>query len=260
MRELFMMSALAVFCLIPSAMAQSAPEGAVIDLQDVDADGDGHVSSAESQAYIKKLQDDEAARQRAAQPVSVPVPPPLPAVTAPAPVKPPLVYKSAPSTPIAAPEAEPDKEAPRTRADVPKNELKKFDARQAEMKKFDTNGDGILQASELSASSGDKFDAADKNKDGTLTPDEMEASLEAFKAEQGKAQGQGMANEQAARLKNKYRQADTDGDDVLSAEEYKTFMDARQGTFDQDGDGIISPDEYRGDGEKLPSSYKPKRD
>jgi hypothetical protein len=46
----------------------------------------------------------------------------------------------------------------------------------------------------------------------------------------------------------------------VSQEEYNNFMNERQSTFDRDGDGIISEDEYRGDGEKTPSGYKPKKD
>ena len=68
-----------------------------------------------------------------------------------------------------------------------------------------------------------------------------------------------LADSQANRIKNRYKNADTNKDGKVSAEEYQTYMNNHQANFDRNGDGMISIEEYRMDGEKLPSAYRQKQ-
>lgn len=261
MNKVLILTAVAVLAMTGRGEAQDAPaasqaSNASITLKDVDINQDGKISTEESQAFIRKLQEAESARQRALKAAQMPAPAPKPATVA-EPVKPAVAPKPVAAAPK---KPEPVKKEWVPKADVFQNQQKKYDNRQGDMKTMDKNGDGILQASELQASNTEKFSAADTNKDGVLSPEETAASLEKFKAEKAESQGAAEAKNQANRIENRYKQADKDRDGQVSQEEYNNFMNERQSTFDRDGDGIISEDEYRGDGEKTPSGYKPKKD
>ncbi|AEP10521.1 EF-hand domain-containing protein [Micavibrio aeruginosavorus] len=139
--------------------------------------------------------------------------------------------------------------------EVPEYLQKKYDRRVEDMKKFDKNKDGVLQAEELRESVATKFDAADINKDGVISEQERAASLDKFKSETGGAYGEALSRSQTNRIKNRYNNADKNNDGKISQEEYQAYMEKHQTNFDRDGDGVISKKEYRLDGEKLPSSY-----
>lgn len=140
--------------------------------------------------------------------------------------------------------------------EVPEYLQKKYDRRTEEMKAFDKNKDGILQAEELQGSSQSKFNSADTNKDGILSPEETAASLERFKTQKVDSYGEAGVKQQANRMKNRFKNADANEDGKVSQEEYKAYMGNHQQNFDRNGDGVISKEEYRMDGEKLPSSYR----
>lgn len=53
--------------------------------------------------------------------------------------------------------------------------------RKAAMKRMDTDGDGKLSRAEALAAAAARFDAADANKDGFLTPEEMKAARQAHR-------------------------------------------------------------------------------
>ncbi len=146
--------------------------------------------------------------------------------------------------------------------DVPEYLQKKYDRRVEDMRKFDKNKDGILQAGELQASPTTKFDTADINKDGVISEQERAMLLDKFKSETGASYGESLSKSQANRIKNRYKNADLDDDGNVSKEEYQSYMVKHQMNFDRNGDGVISKEEYRMDGEKLPSAYirKPKED
>jgi Ca2+-binding EF-hand superfamily protein len=141
------------------------------------------------------------------------------------------------------------------RKEIPEYLQKKYDRRAEEMKGFDKNKDGILQAGELQGSVQTKFSAADTNKDGILSPEETAASLEKFKTQKTGSYGEAVAKQQANRMKNRFNNADANRDGQVSKEEYSAYMAKHQQNFDRNGDGVISEEEYRTDGEKLPSSY-----
>lgn len=140
--------------------------------------------------------------------------------------------------------------------EVPEYLQKKYDRRTEEMKAFDKNKDGILQANELQGSTQTKFDAADTNKDGILSAEETAASLEKFKSQKVESYGEAGVKQQANRMKNRFNNADANEDGQVSKEEYAAYMAKHQQNFDRNGDGVISKEEYRMDGEKLPSSYR----
>ena len=142
--------------------------------------------------------------------------------------------------------------------EIPEYLQKKYDRRVEDMKAFDKNKDGILQADELQKSANTKFDSADANKDGILSPEETAASLEKFKSGKMESYGEATVKQQANRMKNRFKNADENDDGKVSKQEYDAYMGQHQANFDRNGDGVISKEEYRTDGEKLPSSYRRK--
>ena len=138
--------------------------------------------------------------------------------------------------------------------EIPEYIKKKQERRLQDIRQFDTNKDGVLQPSELKKSNVTKFDAADVNRDGVLSREEIDASLEKFKKDKIEVYGKGV-DSKANRLKGRYNNADKNDDRKVSKEEYEAYMSKHQENFDRNGDGIISKEEYRVDDEKVPSAY-----
>lgn len=141
---------------------------------------------------------------------------------------------------------------------IPEYLQKRYDRRLEDIKMFDLNRDGVLQVDELKRSTATKFDLADTNKDGILSPEETAAAVDKMKSREQAVYGNSV-RQYANRLKNRYKIADKDHDKQVSRQEYETYMTRHQQNFDRDGDGIISPDEYRADEEKVPTSYAYKK-
>lgn len=261
----FLLSSAIVFTPLCAAWSQGA--GGAISLQDVDTNKDGIVSPDESRAYIMRLEqahDFEEQKNRNAAKLQMEAERAAAAQAAAAAEAVPVIEEQNKPAMAAAPtpvkKTEP-KDMVRTVEDAPANEQKKLDKRLLEMKTLDLNKDSILQSSELQGAAAKKFEAADTNKDGVISPEEAAASLAQFSAQQEEAYGKAAVNQESVRLKNRLKNADANRDGQVSKEEYETFMNERQSLFDRDGDGIITEEEYRTDGEKLPSTYrKNKRD
>jgi Ca2+-binding EF-hand superfamily protein len=131
----------------------------------------------------------------------------------------------------------------------------------AEMiQRFDQNGDGKLQVSELPDRAKEHLAAADTNHDGVLTPDEIEAGfakgprhehammgardLSRFdENHDGKVE----LDELPAPMRKRFEAADTNMDGVLSVEEIKAAFAARFAErfkeMDKNGDGTLTADE-----------------
>jgi Ca2+-binding EF-hand superfamily protein len=96
------------------------------------------------------------------------------------------------------------------------------------IKRFDKNGDGVLQLSELPEHMQGFLAKADTNGDGALSVDELKAGREKLRAEH-------------------LAQLDTNGDGTVSPEERKAgfekFAQARFAKLDKNGDGALSKDE-----------------
>ncbi len=258
----FFLSTAAAFMPFSAAWSQGA--GGTISLEDVDTNKDGTVSPDESRAYIMRLEqahdfEEQKARnaaklqmeaaRAAAEAAEKAAAAPAPA-TGVDPVQPTVATLPPPET------KDKPKEMVRTVEDAAANDQKKLDKRLQEMKTLDLNNDGILQASELQGAATKKFEAADTNKDGVISPEEAAASMEQFSKQQEEAYGKARGKQEAVRVNNRLKNADTNRDGQISKEEYETFMNERQSLFDRDGDGIITEEEYRTDGEKLPSTYR----
>lgn len=89
--------------------------------------------------------------------------------------------------------------------------------------KVDTNGDGYLDAAELSAARDARFDALDTNNDGVVTREEIAAHRGKMKAEHGKSGKSGKMAEKA------FKRMDTDGNGSISQEELEAGMKKRHG-------------------------------
>lgn len=103
----------------------------------------------------------------------------------------------------------------------------------------DANKDGIVSREEAKDHPrlAGSFDAWDKNKDGSLDETEMTAHREAMRAEM------------RAKVHERLKAADTDGDGSLSRKEVEASMPGLAAKFDRmdaDKDGKISRDEMHG--------------
>ena len=96
------------------------------------------------------------------------------------------------------------------------------------VKRFDKNGDGTLQVSELPEHMQKFMGKADTNNDGVLTVDELKAGEDKMRAEH-------------------LAKVDTDHDGKISPEErkaaFETFAQERFAKLDKNNDGALSKDE-----------------
>ena len=261
-----------LFLSFPARAGEGADE---ITLEDVDINKDGAVSSDEAKAYLEKLNAEYALeRQRlehekqenerrqnkqvkAAEAITF-----HPADINKDGVISPDEHAAylAKANPAPVKKVETDK-LPAKKEEIPEFLQKKYDKRLKEMAPHDANQDGILQAEELEKKIVTDFGNTDTNKDGILSPDEMAAFRQKIKEESLKTYGsKNWANQHAMKFKNYYKQADKNEDDKVSQEEYEAYFRGRYGKFDRDGDGIVNESEYRSDFEKLPRSYKRKKE
>jgi Ca2+-binding EF-hand superfamily protein len=130
------------------------------------------------------------------------------------------------------------------------------------IQRFDENGDGKLEVSELPERMQGFLGKADTNKDGVLSADELTAAREAFHAKfAGKSldpatvlknldkngDGKLEADEIPPRMQKFISKADTNGDGALSLDEMTAarddFIKARFAKGDKNGDGSLTEDE-----------------
>ncbi len=258
-----------VICITPShANAQQGSQNNRVQLLDVDTDGDGNVSAAESNAYMQKLAIERAKemqRQKAEREAAerTQIQPKTRSSISPADLNKDgtvsekeksayfawLKSKTAtPKKPVQNPYADPD-----ANTAMPAFMQQKADKRIKDMKALDLNGDGVLQQNELNKSTSTKFMSADTNKDGILSQSELNASIEKIKSVNSD-NGERIAKERANRVKTRFKNGDSNDDGVVTWKEYQELSSEYQ-NFDRNGDGKISKDEFRSDGEKQPSSY-----
>lgn len=92
--------------------------------------------------------------------------------------------------------------------------------------RMDANGDGKVTADELNERHEALIEAADADGDGAVTEAEMQAFHQAKRAEW--------------RAKNN---PDTNGDGLVSRQEFQAASDKRFDRMDKNGDGVLSEDE-----------------
>lgn len=142
---------------------------------------------------------------------------------------------------------------------VPPSIQRKHDRRQLEIKPYDLNKDGVLDAKEQAASIQGKFGALDKNKDGKVSPEEIEMGGESYSAGRVKAEGDPnpvILGREVKKMEERLITADTNKDGVISPQEYQAFQKARILKMDKDGNGQVSLKEYRLDGEDWTKNKK----
>jgi Ca2+-binding EF-hand superfamily protein len=121
-------------------------------------------------------------------------------------------------------------------------------AAMADDKKMDTNGDGMVSASEHAASAKKMFDAMDANHDGNVTAAEMDAMHQA-RMKEGKAT---MSMSSADKIKAK----DTNGDGMLSAAENAAGAQRNFDAMDTNHDGNLSAAELKAGHEAMAAKSK----
>ncbi len=108
------------------------------------------------------------------------------------------------------------------------------------MAKYDSNGDSVISAEEISQKRERMFSAMDDNGDGIVNLDEYEL-LDIKK--------------RALIVKARFNKLDINGDGQLTDGEYVSYYGSF-GAFDLDGDGQITAAEMKLDGSKIPSSVQ----
>lgn len=101
---------------------------------------------------------------------------------------------------------------------------------QAMIQRFDKNGDGVLEIKELPELLQQRLAAADTNKDGKLSVQELEAHRATRMEEHGK---------------KKFAALDKNGDGVLTKDEVGDEKWQRIGKADANGDGRVTQDELK---------------
>lgn len=263
----------AVFlALLPHAAHATASAGTQdreVRLQDIDTDGDGVASPDETARYLQNLEQTVEQPPATSATKLQAAPAPVPAGKAqndPADLNGDGIVSEAEKATyeqwvaqqaranldkIENPYADKDEKDSKK---LPEFQQKKIDMRVEDMKALDINKDGILQDDEIAKSAAGKFQATDTDGDGVLSQAEIDTSLNKIRQEKA-AYGKNFGDEYSNRVKNRYKNADTNHDGKLSGEEYQNYSKQYETGFDRDGDGIVSKEEFRSEGEKLPSSY-----
>src|SRR5882672_2318566 len=119
------------------------------------------------------------------------------------------------------------------RSDAPRDEMR-----------ADKDGDGRVSRAEATAAgaerSGEWFDKLDLNKDGYVTPDEMKQAHETRR--------ENLHANMKQRMDERFKEADTNNDGVLSLEEVQAKMPRlaeRFATLDTDKNGQLSKEELQ---------------
>ena len=94
--------------------------------------------------------------------------------------------------------------------------------------RLDTNGDGEISASEMSAKNQEFFEAADADGNGTVSKEELKAHHKKKRAE-----------------RREKLNPDANGDGVVDRAEFVDAAEARFDRMDKDGDGVLSEDEQK---------------
>jgi Ca2+-binding EF-hand superfamily protein len=120
------------------------------------------------------------------------------------------------------------------------------------IERFDRNGDGRLEVSELPPHMQERLAAADTNHDGVLSPEELHAHFEARRAEwlarvdanhDGVISPEERAAAREARINERFARMDTNGDGAVTEAEVGPERWARVSRADANGDGRVTRDE-----------------
>ena len=105
--------------------------------------------------------------------------------------------------------------------------------------RYDTDHDGKVSLAEYEAGRMMQFKRMDTNGDGALSFAEIDAASAA-----AAQRGGPMADMMKAR-NDALKAADTNGDQSISADEFKAYVDAEFKKLDTNGDGYLTPDEMQ---------------
>ncbi len=111
------------------------------------------------------------------------------------------------------------------------------------LSRMDANGDGKVTQQEMLAAATARFDAADTNKDGTVTPVEREAAHGAKMRHRQKGDHMGKGHnapktkaDLTAKVAERFKRLDQNGDGVLSGDELARGKQHAGGGPDADGE------------------------
>jgi Ca2+-binding EF-hand superfamily protein len=105
---------------------------------------------------------------------------------------------------------------------------------------IDTNSDGKISSDEFAAAHKAKFEKMDTDHDGKLTAEEMTAAHEKHQKMGGKTD-----DKTKAMVIERIKIMDTNGDGVITEEEFVTDSKARFGKMDTDHDGYLTKAELK---------------
>ena len=99
------------------------------------------------------------------------------------------------------------------------------------MERIDTDKNGAISLEEFTTARAARFDAADANKDGAITREEMMAQIEKRRMER--------------RVNRMFERLDADNDGTITKAETAAFAEKRFARLDRDNSGSIEKSEMR---------------
>jgi len=108
------------------------------------------------------------------------------------------------------------------------------------LSRADANGDGRITFEEFIIVARQRFDAADTNRDGALSPEEMRGMTQ--RRPRG---GATPAAQQGQRQAMMVRRLDRNGDGLVSFDELMPLLQRRFQRMDANGDGVVTIEEIR---------------
>jgi len=141
-----------------------------------------------------------------------------------------------------------------------------LNAAETRFAKMDANGDGVLDRSDREARAQQKFAKMDSNGDGSISESEFLAAQKARmerredrlanRSERGGKKGKRGGRKGKGKLARLLKNADSNGDNAISKEEFIAATQARFAKMDANADGQITKEERRAARKNMREKFK----
>lgn len=131
----------------------------------------------------------------------------------------------------------------------PEGRLARYQRRDVEIRRQDSDCDGKLQWAELEAGLEDKFKLLDKDENEALSEQETQGLLE-YHANDLEEVGKGLRERKLRKVENRIKNLDRNDDDLITLEEYKRYYMRRYEKLDDNGDKVLEINEFKHETER----------